>query len=302
MPPAEDSQPNERRPNRKGVANVPLVRSTAVPRRPTRGSFRIPRGHGAPLHSHRPAQTPSRQFAIPNPQQISSRTPTQYISNHSHSFPNAQNRSHNNSFPNTFVAPSNASKRTSVFPDNRQPKRPRIDSPNPQPPTSHPVASSPTVPANVSSKKSGICGVRTEHILEMPSNCYAGAPGCKKSRHEWRNGEIQRIEQDGRTEVYHVESLERHTRLFCRPRTSPQPSSQSTPALVLPMSVNNHPAKQGQQILDAAIPEVGEAAIKNTSKIPVHQDGRVTTNNKEMTSVRCSVRSYIDQYFNPLID
>lgn len=206
---AEDSQPNEQRQSRKGFSNVPTIRVVSDSRR--RGSSgRPPRGSVAQHHAARYEQASTSRSSYTGGNHASpALKPSR---GRPYSTQHAQTRLHRPS--------DSANKRPSTFPEDHQAKRTRINSPAmPSTPRCTPAIAQTAMNP----------GARQEIMLDLPQDCQTGVTGCKLARRQWRERETCRLEQDGQSEVYHVESLDRHMRFFCRTKSTLQMQSQSGP-------------------------------------------------------------------------
>lgn len=231
---AEDSQPNEQRRIRKGTLNVPTIRVSSHPsaHRPARGgpSGRASRGsatqhhtaeypycdsqastsrlfHAGGSHAGSVPQYSWRDSQIPVTQHTQARhyrpTDTGYMAHH-----------------------LDAPKRPSDFHDGHQVKRKRISSPL-LPSVSYSTPAATPQGASLAASDTPGQSSNKEITMDLPEHCYSGVTGCKLSRRQWRECETRRLEQDGQTEVYHVESMNRHMRFFCRTRSALETCPQS---------------------------------------------------------------------------
>jgi hypothetical protein len=209
-PSGEDTQPNERRLNRKGVTNVPTIRLTGS-RRPGRGAFhgrsQSYRGSG-PTYANLNQQNLSHP---PNQSQFSSRGRVnnleQYLPRHTHpgSHPAAPNPHTANS------ATQNTSKRLFPFPDARQPKRPRLET------HSQSRFDRPTNSKHIKKKP---LKSRIEIKLDLPLHCRTGIYGYRASRRTWLDREIQRVELENKVKIINAQYLDREVLLCCNAEES----------------------------------------------------------------------------------
>jgi hypothetical protein len=213
----EDTQPNERRLDRKGVANVPTIRLT-TPRRTGRGAFQGRtqgyRGSGT-SYSNRVPQTFSHASAASNPSRYASRgrfnSDEQYSSARTH--PGGPSRYPSARYsPTTSTAPHNSSKRLPSFPDVRQSKRPRLANSSDTPSQSR--LDRPPAPSPNPTKKQ-TTNSRVEVRLDIPLYCRTGVHGYRTSRRRWLDREIQRIEQERKVKVCNTQYLDREVLLYC---------------------------------------------------------------------------------------
>lgn len=227
MPPyitvhAEDAQPNELRKASKGASGVPAIQVTSelITRRPTNsargGSF----GRGRP---HRGSTNQSYTDRYPSTKASASGSPYSSRNTATHIHPRGrppntqhayrQSRYHD-PIDSAHQTRSYANhKRHFNFPEEHIHKRLRIQ-PLPIASTSHLTAPD-TTPDESAPPSSSLC---REIMLDLPPECFNGISGCKLLRRQWRECETRKLEHGGQTEVYHVESMDRHMRFFCRSR------------------------------------------------------------------------------------
>jgi hypothetical protein len=208
----EDVQPNERRPNRKGVTDIPTIRLTTPRRGVFQGRLQSSQGSGS-TYANRASWTPRSSAASQFPSR------GRGITNHSPASASFSGPSRYPAVPyqhSTRVTQYNTSKRLSPFPDARQPKRPRLTNSPPQPRLDSPSAPSPVKKPTKKHKGTS----RVEIRLNIPLYCRTGVHGCRQSRRMWLDQQIQRIEQERPVKVYGTQYLDQEVLLFCDPEKS----------------------------------------------------------------------------------
>lgn len=233
MPPAwggEDRQPNELRINRKGSTNVPLVRSSAsrwTARLDTsqsycgrgRGSRGVGRGYGHPISSRTLTTPVSSQRGRINSSGWSAAASTHIGQGNSY---RPHFHSPRASVSNAIQQGSNPQKRLSDISDSRQAKRPCFDNKSNEQSHSGIDQISSLLPSNKAPKKGHQKAPRIEIRLDVPLHCRKGVHGYHKSRHQWLDREIQRIQEKRQVAVHHTEFLDREVRLLCHSQTPSQ--------------------------------------------------------------------------------